>query len=101
MAVQCDFRCYIWDLLSAPGCYVCIDGVRTRGTHNLLVKAFVCSGGDNVVYGADALHVVFQELPDADRVFATFGPKHLMFQGVGGSEGHRRLDLQFSFIVYV
>ena len=67
-------------------------------THNLLVEAFVSSGGDDVVDGADALHVVFEELPHTDRVFATLGTQHLVFQDVGSCQGHGRLDLQYLVI---
>ena len=41
---------------------------KTHAQHSggLLVEAFVSSGCDDVVHGADALHVVLEKLPDAD-----------------------------------
>lgn len=67
----------------------------------LLVQALVCPGGGNVIDVADALHVFLEKGPDADRVLASFGPLHLVLQGVGSFQSHGRQNLSTvgSFLV--
>ena len=59
----------------------------------LLVQSLVGSSGDNVVHGADTFHVLFEKLPDTDRVLATLSSFHFVDQGVGALQSHFRFDL--------
>ena len=49
----------------------------------LLVESLVGPCGDDDVHGADALHVVLQELPHAHRVLSSVGAQHFVPESFG------------------
>ena len=63
--ISCCLWCYIRQSV-ALGWDESIPKTHAQHSGGLLVEAFVSSGCDDVVHGADALHVVLEKLPDAN-----------------------------------
>ena len=54
----------------------------------LLVESLVGPCSDDVVHGADALHVVLQELPHAHRVLSSVGAQHFVPKSLARCDIH-------------
>ena len=54
----------------------------------LLVESLVGPCGDDVVHGADALHVVLQELPHAHGILTSVGSQHFVPESLARCDIH-------------
>ena len=54
----------------------------------LLVESLVGPCSDDVVHGADALHLVLQELPHAHRILTSVGAQHFVPESLARCDIH-------------